>query len=209
MITIRSVKRFLLTIDDRQLEVEQIGKGRYSTAYKSGETVYLKTSTDDSSKEMLCSLSGNHKYLPLIQFIGSFNGEYNLYEMPLYQPLLAASKTAWAEFKVLKQLWEEACKDAVRSAFSYRPTPNECARVISDNFNSRVTDSELPEPLKDAVDALVTKCQDYGGYQVEISKRNCAVDKDGSLILLDPCFDREELEEDLERRRKKALAHRW
>lgn len=186
----------VLTVNGHEHHVERIGKGRYCTAWRNGaENVWLQVHESDLSKDALADCSSN-PHLPKVERFDWFddNAPFRLYREPLYQPLLARHKQAWADFRQIYKLWN----DAHSATCQWNDMRNVSVRVNNCNtaFAELVGASTLAEPLKEAVRELVEQAACYGDYQIEISKRNCAVDSAGNLILLDPMFDRAELEQD-------------
>lgn len=170
-----------ITLDSGEIvQVERIGKGRFSTAWRSGETVYLKTSDADYSKEIMSVLaedSPRNRHLPECKFLSHDDGQFKWYVMPFYKPLTAKNKQAWDDFKALSKVSEEHN--------SYKAE----AADIRQNFQDEVLASNFSQEIKDAVVQLCDAAANYGDYSIEIARRNCAVDTDGNLILLDPLFD--------------------
>jgi hypothetical protein len=170
------------------VEVQRIGKGRYTTAWRNCSNVYLQTNEKDYGKEIVCRASreGN-PHIPACTQLDSAESVHNWYKMPLYQPLTAKSGKAWEDFKALKQMWEDA-----RRSVSYDARRSDDQDVYATNaaFGELVEDATyLDEQMKEAVRILLDECTNYSTYTIEISKRNCAVDNAGNLILLDAVFD--------------------
>jgi len=183
--------RALLTLQDgTEVEVERIGRGRYSTAWRNCQNVYLQTNEKDYGKELISRVAEEkNPHIPACVQLDwqDGNAPYRWYRMPLYQPLTAKSVRAWEDFKALKQ----AREDAQRSLpYDQKRTDDADVHEVNAKFVELVEDATyLSETLKEAVRLLVEECQNYGAYTIEISKRNCAVDAEGNLILLDPVFD--------------------
>lgn len=200
--------RAQLTLPDgATVEVEKIGKGRYTTAWRNSHYVYLQTHENDSSKELLSRLPDN-PHLPKVECLGIFDGNspYRLFREPLYQPLTAKHRKAWELFKLVKTARDEAERESRHARAWTRSDPGTDAMELNQLFEDKIVDATyIPEPLKDAVRKLTYACANYGAYCIEITKKNCAVDADGNLILLDPCFDLAEVREAMEKRMK---AHR-
>lgn len=200
----------VLTVGDKTYEVERLGRGRYCTAWRNGtERVWLQVHEKDLSKDALAGAEDN-PHLPKCEAFGWFDGDapYRLYREPLYKPLVAAEKRAWSEFKTLFKLAEDAWLQTISNR-PWNDTSNVSARTSKYNcgVEQAVRASTLPESLKEAVRILVYQAANYGDYQIEISKRNCAVGPEGQLILLDPLFDRAEVEADRNRKMKRARGY--
>jgi hypothetical protein len=107
--------------------------------------------------------------------------------MPLYRPLTAKSGKAWEDFKLLKSLLDDARKSL---GYNAKRTDYAEAYMVRSAFQE-MTDhaTYLQETIKEAVRQLCDECCNWGAYTIEITKKNCAVDDDGNLILLDAVFD--------------------
>lgn len=184
--------------DGSTVEVERIGKGRFTTAWRNCRNVYLQTHEDDSGKEILANLAFDprNKHIPACERMDSQDGNapYRWFKMPLYHPLTAKSGQAWQDYKILHQMQEDAW-GAVCCKFG-RNSGND-AYEMRNTFSEMVQGSPLlSDEIKEAVQQLVDECANYGDYSVEIVKRNCMVDDDGTLILIDPVFDLEAMRRD-------------
>jgi len=180
--------------DGTQVEVERIGKGRYTTAWRNCSSVYLQTHEKDSGKEIVCRLAefSRNPHIPDCKRLdGDDNQIHNWYRMPLYKPLTAKSGRAWEDFKFLRQVREESRRSL---GYNTKRTDDEEAYMLNDSFRQYVDDSTyLSDSIKEAVDQLLNECSNFGAYTIEITKKNCAVDADGNLILLDAVFDLAEI----------------
>lgn len=208
-VTLKSLpRRAMLTLDTgTAVEVEKLGKGRYTMAWRSVSNpavVYLQVSDRDNSKELLSHLDGVH--IPKLEQCGQFTAEETLYRTQFYEPLTASNRPAWNLFKVLQRYAEQALREA-------QPKYNERLNVqrVNEDFASLVEeDDALPQSIRDDVRALVNWACSYGEYLIEISKRNLAVDGE-TLILLDPVFDYAEVEranQEAKRRAERRSAYR-
>jgi hypothetical protein len=186
-----------------KVEVERIGKGRYTTAWRNCSSVYLQTNEKDYGKEIVCRAAhSKNPHIPVCTQLESEGSMYNWYKMPLYQPLTAKSGKAWQDFKVLKQMWEDA-----RRSIGYDPKRTDEQDVYATNaaFGELVDDSTyLDESTKEAVRILLDECGNYGTYTIEITKKNCAVDGEGNLILLDAVFDLAEVRSQWKKKQQQA-----
>jgi len=195
--------RAMLTLPNgSSVEVERIGSGRYTTAWRNNHFVYLQTHEDDRSKEILLRIDGEHLHIPRVERLewDERNKKYEWYREPLYKPLTAKSGDAWKQFKILHKYYNGAYSEAMKRD-SYRWDAYTFNGVLREDMEN---DDQLPQSLRDAVIALIDEAGDYGQYMVEITKKNSAVDDDGRLILLDPLFNLQELRD--ERQRILALA---
>src|ERR1017187_5377456 len=183
-ISIKPLHLAVLSLGDgNDVQVERIGRGGYTTAWKAADCVYLQTSEKDNSKEILAKLESEH--LPKTEGIGWFDGDtpHRLFKQPLSFALLAASKDAWRDYKLLHGMWEDS-RHAVNSRVGY------ACRATASQLNAGLLDmvegcAGLRQELREAVRLLHDEAGNYGEYCIEITKKNCAVDDVGRLILLD------------------------
>lgn len=138
------------------------------------------------------------------------NDDRRVYRMPQYYPIRASEhKTAWKLLKRLMEVKDEAWRVVVNEQL----TPKRMQ--ISDigyMVNQRVCDAmrepgnvAIPETLVEALDELERTAGMYGAcYVFEFSRRNCMVDSNGTLVLLDPLFSLEAVEAMRVAKRKKA-----
>jgi hypothetical protein len=195
-----------LTIDGKAYRVERIGKGRYSTAWRSGDTVFVQTSEKDYGKELLCYLSGT-PHLPTIEAIGS-HGAYNWYKMPFYRKLTTRSTGAWADFRYLQEL-QKTAEQMARRTVGFR-NDDHYPHICNHNLVELVEGAPILAPrYSDSLAKLSDWCCNYGqSWLIEtLQPRNCAVDSHGELILLDPVFDLAELRADQDRKAKAARGY--
>lgn len=201
---LKPIRAAILTLNNgTEAHVERIGKGRYSTAWKNGSAVYVQTHEKDYGKELLCQITGK-AHLPVIEHIGT-EGIYNWYKMPLYQKLTAKQKEAWLDYRHLQGLQKESFSEE-RAAVGWRGDINPAS--VNDRFLDKVRqDVHLVNSHYDAaIESLVEWCSNYGETWLieELQARNCAVDANGELILLDPVFDLAEVRADQKRKSERA-----
>jgi hypothetical protein len=177
--------------------VRQIGKGRFTTAWRAVEVslshlVYLVVDQEhDSSKQLLSQCRGEH--IPHLRCLGDI-GERVLYETTYYQPLTAQIKGAWAQYKLLREAYDCAMR-MFHDRRNRREPLQEQVRQANQVFSDQVADATyISDSLKDSVESMMTWVDNWPGYLIEIAKRNLAVDCQGRLILLDPCFDADALQ---------------
>lgn len=193
MVTVKKFQGIELTLEHGVvIRAEKFGKGKFTTAYRDGQDVYL-LSIEDVCKEAYHHYANatHSKHLPAIEWLDAYDvqtphGErrVTIYKQPFYHALSAkAYPVAWSQFRVLEKFWYAALASSSPSKAWYY------SDVLS-NFNDRVEASTLPDELKEAVDHLQVAASTYGqSIAMEISKRNCRVDDEGRLILLDMLFD--------------------
>lgn len=213
--TLKPLHRAILTLPDgKAVEVERIGRGRYTTAWANGSKVYLQTSEKDYSKEILENLR-REPHIPDCQRLGDFSGPYRLYSMPKYRKVTAReTPEAWRQLKTLIEVREEAwilaCKrnSHWRAATGYEI--NEAFSELLDDIEAgvgKVEPDALPPELVASLRLLLDEAASYGEYAIEFRRANVAADKSGRLILLDPLFDMAEVRQDSERRLRKARGY--
>lgn len=179
------------TLEHRPVEVEQIGKGRFCTAYRAiadQSIVYLLVaeSQGDYSKEILSHCSPS-PYLPQIEQLGEI-GDRRLYQTRYYHPLKAKHRTAWQQFRLLQSAAETARKETIQHLMQHWwMRGHECMQRTIE-----LLEDTIPADLSSTLEHLATWAGDYAqSYTFEFAARNLAVDDDGHLILLDPIFDME------------------
>jgi len=193
-VTLKNLPRRAMLTPDKgaAVEVEQLGRGRYTIAWRSvanPSAVYLQVRDVDKSKELLSRLEGPH--IPKLEYCGQFEAEETLYLTQFYAPLTAKNKAAWNVYKVLSRYAEQAYRQNQPQSYG-RQEPLNVQRVNEDFASMVEEDDELPQSIREDVRALVSWSCSYGDYMVEIAKRNLAVDGE-TLILLDPVFDQAEV----------------
>jgi len=206
---LRHIKAAILTLNSGEsVHVEQIGKGRFSEAWKNGSYVYVITRErswgTDHSKRILAELETENPHIPKVELIGELDSDRSdVFRMPLYKPLTAKAKEAWKQFKELAKLREQACNNAFRLGWNQKFNPYNAVQMCED-FACLVEESKaFPEELKEAVRMLADACQERSTWVMEIAKRNLCVDEQGRLILLDCMFDLEVLENQRNEARKR------
>jgi hypothetical protein len=194
MATLKNLpRRAILTIHGRATVVEKLGSGRFTTAWQvvgpkvkgQYDKVYLQVKKRDNSKEIMAHMQGNI-HIPTLERV-DFIGDDTLYVTQYYHPLKAQHKEAWKQYKILKNLIEKEWYSCVTRGANRIYKTNEgfaCAAACN---------SDLPTTLQNAIYELSDWCNAYEGYLIEIAVRNLAVDDNGTLILLDPCFNWTEL----------------
>lgn len=213
-----------LTLDTGEvLTLERLGKGMFHTCYvdRTKGEVYSVTiereSGSDFSKEILsnpqlgCGGTDN-PHLPKVEYLDELDKGNRVYRMPLYFPLKAANRGAWAQFKALeaarRRAWNEVMEEQGLRGWGAKPK----MRMVDIGYlvNRRtekllMLEPSVPEPLQDAIHELTEAAGSYGeGYCLEFSRKNCMIDKAGNLILLDCLFNLEAVEGIRNAQRKRA-----
>jgi hypothetical protein len=152
----------------------KIGKGASTTAYKSGNTVYLKS--DCPAKE--CMAHGwfpNSRLFPKVKFSDEPGFDYEMKYYPAVRSLKKALKPAeWDKYKVLRDIFDHN---------SYIPLSISLSRHWMDKFKT-IKIKPLRLAMIEAMEAMMNYGENIG---FEISPRNVRVSRAGNLILLD-CF---------------------
>jgi len=191
MASIRKLHGAVITLDDGStVQVERIGRGRYTTAWRDGHHVYLQTKDGEYSKDILAALSGT-RHIPTTEELGwgDDDAPWRLYRQPLYRRLTKRDfPNAYRQWKSLAEAREAAFKD-VRG-------PN----WRGHDLNARTLEiaqasPNVDESVRETLQALIDKACDYGhNYCMEFNQGNMAVHPErDELILLDPLFDLDEV----------------
>jgi len=211
--TLKPLHRAVLTLPNgRAVEVERIGRGRYTTAWANGSHVYLQTHEKDASKEILEVVGRGERatHIPDCRHLGAFAGPYRLYSMPKYDKVTArTTPAAWAQLQALIKLreeaWQLALKRENRAPDGY--AINDAFRELLDDVAAGcglVEPGVLPNSLVEALRAVLDEAANYGEYTIEFRRANVAADKQGRLILLDPLFDGAEVRKANQEAQRKA-----
>jgi hypothetical protein len=207
-VKLQKLHRALLTLDDGQtVEVERIGKGRYTTAWANGSHVYLQTDERDASKEMLAHLAvePRNPHIPDCRYVGMLE-RHKVYTMPKYRKVTARdTREAYAQLRRLIAMRDKAYTLAIKARgckFDGYDINNEFRELLENGEGA-----SLPETLRDALTQLLDEAENYGEYTVEFRRANVAADEAGTLILLDPLFDLAEVRTDSQQRAKAARGY--
>lgn len=189
------VVRFVNTESDHDVPImaERIGKGAFCTAYRDTTqpaVVYLDVNEMDASKEILSTCEGPH--FPELERIGCIGDRY-LWRTKYYRRLRAGDRAAWAEFKKLAASWQWVQSNGGhqhRPGYAVGAYGYDQACSITDHYEENGGQPSIVAALRQLCDA----CCNYGShYALEFAARNLAVDEAGTLILLDPVFNLEEI----------------
>lgn len=187
-----------------QLQLTKLGEGHASVVWQANDGwVYAleRESARDPAKEVLARVVAQRQFihLPRIEQVGDveWRGGFgrvvhgNLYRMPRYHKLTAASRDAWRQSKVLND-----CLEAGEKAANTRHGEREEVKAQKRSASTlrclrgAVRGGLLPKSLVDALHALYEETFNYGGaWMFEFPGRNLMVDDSGRLILLDVIFD--------------------
>lgn len=185
-ITLKNIKKSILYLENgKKTEVEYLGKGRFSTCYKTSDTVYTFTNEHDYSKEAISMWCDTEiKHIPKIEYVGD-SGLQRVYKMPLYKKLMAKNKKAWEQYKELQR--------AENKKFEFiQSIPNFNWKIHGLDIMHKMIDIIQNEEIKEALTEIRNGISNYGlSYCFEFPKRNLVVDENDDIILLDVVFNTE------------------
>jgi len=194
-----------LTLDSGEtLILERLGKGQFHTCYvdRTKGQVYAVTidrdGSEDHSKEILSHPQlgvDPNPHIPPVEYLGSIGGgDRRVYRMPLYQPLRAQHKLAWEQFRALVAARETAWKMTVKELHG-KMRLSDWGFTVNTHTCTLMDSPAVSGDLRDALWDIRDAASNYGqSYCMEFSKRNCMVDGNGRLILLDVLFNLEAVE---------------
>jgi hypothetical protein len=185
------------------IKVKKLGAGAFSTAYVTTEAtppvVYVFTPEDVYDKELLAmarDAEPENPHLPKVEKVGETRDQF-IYAMPLYRTPFrkADSPSGWKDYTILKKCLDDA---------HWGPVGKRGYRINEETVACAERTGVSPSTLE-ALRILVDTAANYSDeYVFEFSPRNLATDDAGSLVLLDPLFDREKLQSKRQRERRKA-----
>lgn len=155
-----------LTVDNKTIEAQYIGRGMFCTAYRKDDRVYLYCQ-GDYSKECVALFCTPGPHIPKIERHNPVE-EFQVYSMPFYDRITKAKyPKAWAQWKTLPNV------------------------IIGFSRISEYVDSEqnnTPETVRLAIGELIQAYCNYEneGMLCEFNRANIGVDRlTGELILRD------------------------
>jgi hypothetical protein len=198
-----SLTRGVLRLPGRgAIKIKKLGAGAFATAYVTTEmtppVVYVFTPEDVYDKELLAmarDAEPENPHLPKVEKVGETRDQF-IYAMPLYRTPFrkADNPSGWEDYTILKKCLEDAHWGPVgKRGYRINEETVACAE------RAGVSPSTL-EALRILVDTAANYSDDY---VFEFSPRNLATDDAGSLVLLDPLYDREKLQAKRQRERRK------
>lgn len=200
MMTLKSLpRRFAFGPDDGpSVEVERIGAGRFTTAYRQTAdptVVYLVVNDEDGdySKDIIANCDG--PYFPALEKMGTYR-DATVWKTRYYQRLRASYHIAWSEFRAAADCRERVYTEVMRRSDTRKMPFYRLGHEVMAQTVDKLRD-EYPNyhGLADALGQLTDESANYGSsYVFEFAARNLAVDNTGHLILLDPIFDLESME---------------
>ena len=167
-----------------------IGKGMFSKVYKINEKEVVIL-TNDNSKECLATFCQGGTHVPKIERLEDI-GDFQAYRMPLYFKLTTKSKQAWAQYKILKNLFS-----------NNRDFPEYTGFEIAKERLEACAD--LPDSVKEDIGLILDNMAMYTAHIFfDIVPRNMMVDELGNLILIDIIGDSKELEKAWEKKHSRS-----
>lgn len=199
----RLTPRYMLHVEGGQsIEVERIGKGRFTVAYLETSTsrelasVFLVVNEDagDYSKHILSNCDG--PYIPQLERLGYVQAGHTVWQTRYYRRPRATDTLAWKQFRAIAKCREDAWTEVMRSTDTRkRPYYTLGADVMQLTIDKLKAEYAFSGALTDALEQIAGESANYGSsYVFEFAARNLGVDNDGGLILLDPVFDLESME---------------
>ena len=179
-----------IQINQMKLQVEYLGKGRYSTVYRdssSPDQVFIRTHENDYTKEVLSMCHSVH--LPKMNQMAeetARNGVIFTWWKSVYvKNIVAADTVAWKQAKILQEVARDI-KIGNINAYPHLTREDRLVQQLRDISDQVQITNGLPDELKEAVESLTTWMLSYSAYSsFEFNKPNLGVDKDGRLILRD------------------------
>jgi hypothetical protein len=181
-----------IKIGDKEYEVDEIGGGSWTTAYKYGDSeVILKVHNSDYTKAIALGYP-KHPHLPRVEFLGE-QGYFSYYKMPLYK-----QPDYYTDSKAYKRLTKivDTIDDHYEDASDNTESGPEALHAMLDTLNG-----EIPKGVYDALVIMVetitniidTDGEVDNGVYLDIKNSNMAMDDKGRIILLDPivAYDRD------------------
>lgn len=189
----KTVSINVLTLPNgKKVDIEEIGKGHATVAYKGSDGwVYLVTSDEsgDKSKEILSDMnkfeSGrvwaeSKKHIPYVEEVGFLRNrgvDTMICRMPLYHKLSASNKKSWKDYRDIEK-------------FFYLPP----SRSVVEFVNTYPEDSDRVRGVSASISAslihLASFLMNYGDdFVFDIHRSNLARDDNDNLILLDVFVD--------------------
>lgn len=179
----RRGQKVVKTIKGEKKELEYLGKGQFTTAYKNGKFVYLFTNKSsekgDWAKEAISLFCRDHTHIPDIWHVEELDSGITIYKTNYYEPLMAKHKEAW---KLAKYLEEERWRLWMANFIQVRSRHRMWFEVMQE-FIDTIT---VPESIKEALQELLYAGMNYDqSVAFEFNKKNLGVDEQGNLVFID------------------------
>lgn len=180
------------------IQIKKLGAGAFATAYVTIEmtppVVYVFTPEDVFDKELLAmarDAEPQNPHLPKVEKVGETRDQF-IYAMPLYRTPLkkADSASGWKDYTILKK-----CREDAYAHWDARRGTGKRGYRINEETVACAEDAGVSPSTLEALRILVDTAANYSDdYVFEFSPRNLATDDAGTLVLLDPLYDREKLQ---------------
>jgi len=180
------------------IQIKKLGAGAFATAYVTTEmtppVVYVVTPDDVYDKELLAmarDAEPQNPHLPKVEKVGETRDQF-IYAMPLYRTPLkkADSASGWKDYTILKK-----CREDAYAHWDARRGTGKRGYRINEETVACAEDAGVSPSTLEALRILVDTAANYSDdYVFEFSPRNLATDDAGTLVLLDPLYDREKLQ---------------
>lgn len=190
------------------IQIKKLGAGAFATAYVTTEmtppVVYVFTPDDVYDKELLAmarDAEPQNPHLPKVEKVGETRDQF-IYAMPLYRTPLrkADSPSGWKDYAILK-----TCREDAYEHWDPRRLVGKRGYQINEETVTCAEATGVSPSTLEALRILVDTAANYSDdYVFEFSPRNLATDEAGTLVLLDPLFDREKLQAKRQRERRKT-----
>lgn len=178
----RKGDRVVKVIKDKPIELEFIGQGQFTEAFRNGSGVYLFTNEDsatgDYSKQAMSLFTGNNPHLPDIEWVEGTD-DYTVYKSRYYEPITAKHKEAWTIGKYLE-------KERIRlwNINSYKVTTRQ--KEWFEVMQELVDTVDVTDLMRDALQNLLYAGMNYdNNVAFEFAKKNLCVNEEGLLVFID------------------------
>ena len=201
----RKGQSVVIDLDHRRRPAIFLGAGRFTNAFLINRSdVILFSHFGDCSKEIIqaCNHRRQNKHIPKMEKIDVISGPRNadwdvhIYKSRFYNPVEGGS----AASEMAKAITQARIKasNANRGGLQMLNT-GRCYEV-----NCFVaSNAQVPAPLRDALQELADTATNWENYLFDDFKpHNCGQDLSGRLILLDPLFSAQLIEDDWQARTK-------
>lgn len=178
----RKGQKVVKLIKGEKKELEYLGKGRFTTAYKNGQFVYLFTNEDidkgDWAKEAISMFCRDHTHIPDIWEVEQLDS-ITIYKTKYYEPLTAQHKEAWQLAKYLE-------KERMRLWFANNYQINTRKKQWYEVMQEFIDTITVPGSIKEALQELLNAGLNYDhSVAFEFNKKNLGVDEQGNLVFID------------------------
>lgn len=199
----------LITVGEKPFRATYLGSGRFTAAFERKEKVYLYTFHNDFSKSILAQtykeFGKGNPHLPKIMRLGRMiieDQEVNMYQGRYYRKVFRTQLSK--ENKRILTILQEA-HDDTRHDFN----GNIVHSMESEEFNRGVIGHAvgIPDSMKLALEHLTSVALDWGDHYIfdNFHVRNMGLNGREKLVLLDPMFDMEKIQNDFDYRKRNSV----